>query len=99
MVSGRPALIKQEECEMLRRIRKSAWWLCLALFGNIALADQSYQLNVSAEVPPRPCEYPEVCEPVQAAVATKVTIENGKVRYVGSPPEVSQSEEMMTILF
>ncbi len=84
---------------MLRRIRKSAWWLCLALLGNIAFADQSYQLNVSAEVPPRPCEYPEICEPVQANVATEVTIENGQVHYVGSLPEVSRSEEMITILF
>jgi len=84
---------------MFRRIIKSAWWLHLAFLGHIALADQSYQLNVSAEIPPRLCEYPEICEPVQANIATKVTIENGEVHYVGSPPEVSQSEEMMTILF
>ena len=84
---------------MLRRIRKSAWWLCLALLGNIALAQQSYQLNVSAEVPPRPCPYPEMCEPVQADVVTKVTIEGGEVHYVGSPPEVTQRDDLMTVLF
>jgi hypothetical protein len=84
---------------MLRRIRKSAWWLCLALLGNIALAQQSYQLNVSAEVPPRLCQYPEICEPVQADVATKVTIEGGEVHYVGSPPQVTQSDDLMTVLF
>jgi hypothetical protein len=84
---------------MLQRIRKSAWWLCLALLGNIALADQSHRLNVSAIVPPQPCQYPEICEPVQANVATKVTIEDGEVHYVGSPPEVTQSDDLMTILF
>jgi hypothetical protein len=63
------------------------------------LADQSYQLNVSAEVPPRPCQYPEICDPVQADVATTVTIEGGEVHYVGSPPEVTQSEDMLKVLF
>ena len=54
---------------MLQRIRKLAWWSCLALLGNIALADQSHRLNVSAIVPPQPCQYPDICEPVQANVA------------------------------
>jgi len=84
---------------MLQRIRKSARWSWLALLGNIALANQSYQLNVSATVPPRPCQYPEICEPAQADAATRVTIEDGEVLYVGSPPEVTQSEDLMTVMF
>jgi len=93
------ALTNQEESEMLQRITKSARWSWLALLANIALADQSHQLNVSATVPPRPCQYPEVCEPVQANTATMLTIEDGEIRYVGSPPEVTQSENLIIVLF
>ena len=84
---------------MFRRIRKLALWPCLVLLGNSALAQQSHQLAVSATVPPRSCQYPENCEPAPADATTKVTIDDGEIRYVGPPPEVSQDEDLLTIMF
>ncbi len=67
--------------------------------ANIAVAGDTEQIRVTAIVPPRPCQYPERCDPVEQYVTTKVTVEDGVIRYVGPPPMVTQSDDLITILF
>jgi len=62
-------------------------------------AEQSIKLRVSATIPPRPCEYPNRCDPVPAATQTKVVVANETVSYVGSPPEVTRKGDLMTVKF
>ena len=83
----------------MQRILKLAQWACLMSVANIAVADETSQIIVSATVPPRPCQYPDRCDPVQQYVTTKVTVEDGVIRYVGPPPMVTQSDDLITILF
>ena len=84
---------------MLKRIVKSLQLACLMLLANITMAEQTIQLRVSATIPPRPCQYPNHCELVEPSATTKVTVDDGVIRYVGSPPSVTQTEELITILF
>ena len=62
------------------------------------LADQ-VRLRVSATIPPRPCQFPNICDPVPASTQTKVIVDNGRVSYVGSPPEVKKKDDLMTVNF
>ena len=62
-------------------------------------AEQITRLRVSATIPPRPCEFPDTCAPVPANTQTKVVVENETVRYVGSPPEVTKKDDLMTVNF
>ena len=62
-------------------------------------ADQTIRLRVSATIPPRPCEYPNRCDPVPAATQTKVVVADETVSYVGSPPEVTKKDDLMTVKF
>ena len=62
-------------------------------------ADQTIRLKVSATIPPRPCEHPNRCDPVPAATQTKVVVDNEVVSYVGSPPEVTRKDDLMTVKF
>ncbi len=84
---------------MLQRILKPVQWTSLLLLGQIALAGQTSQLRVSAIVPPRPCQYPERCEPVETTATTSVTVEDGVIRYIGSAPSVTQSDDLISIRF
>ena len=70
----------------------------LVLSCGPLLADQ-IRLRVSATIPPRPCEFPNTCEPVPANTRSKVVVENETVRYVGSPPEVTKKDDLMTVIF
>jgi type 1 fimbria pilin len=74
--------------------------LVLALFASGPVrAEASVQIRVSATILPRPCEYPDRCEPVPAETQSKVIVEEEVVRYVGSPPEVSKKDGLMTVNF
>ena len=74
-------------------------FLYLVLASGPLLADKSIRLRVSATIPPRPCEHPNPCDPVPAATQTKVVVNNGVVSYVGSPPEVTTKDDLMTVKF
>lgn len=69
------------------------------LLGDITIAQQKIQLNVSAFVPPHPCTYPERCDPVGPSVITRVTVGDGVIRYVGPRPSVTYTDDMITIIF
>ena len=62
-------------------------------------AEQTIRLRVSATIPPHPCEYPNRCDPVPAATQTKVVVADETVSYVGSPPEVTKKDDLMTVKF
>ena len=74
-------------------------FLYLVLASGPLWADQSIRLRVSATIPPRPCEFPNICDPVPANTQTRVVMENEKVRYVGSAPEVTKKDGLMTVIF
>ena len=74
-------------------------FLTLAFASGPLLADRFVQLRVSATIPPRPCEYPNNCDPVPANTQTKVVVDNEMVSYVGSLPEVTKKDDLMTIIF
>lgn len=71
----------------------------LVLVGSHARAEQTIRLTVSATIPPRPCEYPDRCDPVPAVTQTKVVVDNGTVRYTGSRPEVTKKDDLLTVKF
>lgn len=80
--------------------RASIIALSLLVFASSYVrAEQTIQLRVSATIPPRPCEYPDRCDPAPTATQTKVIVDNGAVRYVGSPPEVTKKDDLMTVKF
>jgi hypothetical protein len=74
----------------------------LVIAGSQARADQSVQLRVTATIPPRPCDYPDRCDPVPAQmknVVTSVTVADESIRYVGSPPAVTVKDGVKTVIF
>jgi len=62
-------------------------------------ADQTIRLRVSATIPPKPCAFPDVCNPVPANTQTKVVVDDGKIHYVGSAPQVTKKDDLMTVNF
>jgi len=73
--------------------------LMLVLASGPLWAEQSFRLRVSAKILPRPCEHPNRCDPVPATTPTRADVDNGVVSYVGSPPEVTEKDGLMTIKF
>jgi len=73
--------------------------LLLVLASGPLWAEQSIQIRVSATILPHPCEYPNRCDPVPATTQTKAVVDNGVVSYVGSPPEVTEKDGLMTVKF
>jgi hypothetical protein len=69
------------------------------LTGAATLAQQSIQLRVTATIPPRPCEHPQVCEPVPAGTMSKVTIDEQTVSYLGSAPDVRREGDLLIVKF
>ncbi len=69
------------------------------LLGDFTIAQQKIELKVSATIPPRPCTYPERCDPGGPSVITKVTVENGIIRYVGTRPSVTYTDDLIAIIF
>lgn len=82
-----------------KRIVKLAWWLFLVLLVEIAAGQQSRELRVSATIPPHPCQFPIRCDPVKPGTDTMVTVDDGVIRYIGSPPSVTRTDELITIIF
>ena len=82
---------------MDRHVRKAVILAAFVTFS--AQAQQTIELRVTATVPPRPCEYPNRCEPVLITTQSKVVVEQGKVTYRGSRPAVSTKDGLMTIRF
>lgn len=70
----------------------------LVLACGPLLADQ-IRLRVSATILPRPCEHPHRCDPIPATMQTKAVVDNGVVSYVGSPPEVTTKDGLLTVTF
>ena len=89
----------QDSFGLLSQVLRLLPWVWLVLLGGIATADQNIRLRVSAIVPPRPCQYPDRCEPVAPGTSTKVSVENGIIRYVGPVPSVIKTDGMITVLF
>jgi hypothetical protein len=83
----------------MRRASIFVFFLLLVMASGPLWADQSIRLRVSATILPRPCEYPHRCDPVPAATQTKAIVDNGVVSYVGSPPEVTEKDSLMTVKF
>lgn len=84
---------------LLNQVLRLLPWLCLMLLGNIAAADQTLELRVTATIPPRPCQYPDRCKPLESDTATKVVVENGVIHYLSSVPTVTKTDDMLTVLF
>jgi hypothetical protein len=78
--------------------RESPIFLFLALSGA-AVASQTMELRVSATIPPRPCQYPQICEPAPQAAQSKMIFSGGSVLYVGSTPEVHIAGDLVTVIF
>jgi len=84
---------------MLERMQKYGLLVCLTLLGAVAPAQPATQINVSATIPPRPCEYPNLCEPVAQSTTTSVSVDEEIIRYVGSPPSVAKKGDLLIVNF
>lgn len=71
----------------------------LVLASGHAWAEQTIRLKVSATIPSRLCEFPNQCDSVPATTQSRVIVDNGVVRYVGSPPAVTKKDDLMTVKF
>ena len=80
-------------------MQKYGLLVCLMLLGSNAPAQQATQLNVSATIPPRPCQYPNHCAPVTRSARTSVSVDEGVIRYVGSPPSVTEKDGLLIVNF
>ena len=80
-------------------MQKYSLFVCLMLLGTVAPAQPVTQLKVSATIPPRPCEYPNPCEPVAQSATTSVSVDEEIIRYVGSPPSVAKKDDLIIVNF
>jgi len=83
----------------MKRASVFVFFFLLVLATGPLWAEQSIRLRVSATIPPRPCEYPNICDPVPPDTQTRAEVANGTVRYVGSPPEVTSKDDLVTVKF
>lgn len=67
--------------------------VCDAQAGSAKL-----RINVSATVPPHPCEFPDLCAQAPATLSTAAFV-GGKVRYVGWRPRIVKQSDLMVVLF
>jgi hypothetical protein len=87
---------------MLERVFAAAVLASLMLLGDVALCQQSSQLQIGTVVPQRPCTFPYICdsETIAAPPAqTKVSVDEDSLTYVGSAPEVTRTDDLLTIMF
>jgi len=84
---------------MPERMQKYGLFVCLMFLGPLAPAQQATQLNVSATIPPRACEYPNHCAPVTQSTQTSVTVDDGAIRYIGSSPLVTVEDDLLIVSF
>ena len=80
-------------------MKKFIVFIVLLLFNMSAVAEKSVRLKVTATILPRHCEYPKRCDPVKRFMPTRVFVEEGVVRYRGTPPTVSEKDGVMTVIF
>jgi len=83
----------------MKRASVLVFFFLLVLATGPLWAEQSIRLRVSATIPPRPCEYPNICNPVPPDTQTRAEVVNGIVRYVGSPPDVTSKGDLVTVKF
>jgi|GEM_PF-2495879 len=83
----------------MKRASVFVFFFLLVLATGPLWAEQSIRLRVSATIPPRPCEYPNICNPVPPDTQTRAEVVNGIVRYVGSPPDVTSKGDLVTVKF
>lgn len=74
-------------------------FLLLAVVSMADAETATLRLEVSATVPPSPCQYPDTCEPLSGQTVTRVSITDGRIDYLGSKPAVHQTGGMLTVLF
>ena len=83
-------------CYVMQRV--SPIFMLLALSGAAA-ASQSTQLHVSATIPPRPCQYPQICEQAPQNALSKLIFSGESILYVGSTPEVHIAGDLVKVIF
>ncbi len=71
----------------------------LVLPATVSAAEIPGQLRVSATVPPKACHFPDTCKPVPDHVKTMVKVSKQGVQYIGSPPEISEKDGRLIIIF
>ncbi len=81
------------------RLGKLVTGVMLALLAGSVLAQGSQELRVSATVPPPPCQFPDPCEPVTQGTASRVTVTDDTVHYVGTMPTVTRKDDLLTVVF
>ena len=64
-----------------------------------AAAQQSIQLRVTATIPPRPCEYPQPCEPAPGQTTSSVIVDGHTISYVGTTPDVTREGDLLVVIF
>lgn len=76
--------------------------LLSGLAAGAVLADgATLRLHVSATVPPRPCEYPDVCPGMASSTisTSQATVVGGRVLYLGPRPDVTRHGDLLTVRF
>jgi hypothetical protein len=75
----------------------------LSLAPVAGMAESSIRLRVSVTIPPKPCLYPRRCDAATSktvpAAVTRVLVNQGKVRYVGSPPTIEKDDDLLVVKF
>ena len=100
-------MTKRDDNALFRYLSRSdlrAYLLCGVIlsglsFGVVASDNHSAVLRIGATIPPSPYQYPARCKMPPAQTITSVTVQNGVVRYVGSPPRVVRKGDLVTITF
>lgn len=84
----------------MRPLRPALLSACLAA-GAVLADGASLRIQVSATIPPRPCEYPDPCpRTADAATSTsRAAIVEGRVLYVGHRPAVTRDGDLLTVRF
>lgn len=83
----------------MKRASVFVFFVLLVLASAPLWAEQTIRLHVTATIPPRPCKYPNICDTVPPDTQTRAEVVNGAVRYVGSPPEVTRKDDLVTVKF
>ena len=91
--------LKEKWTQVIRAVTKLVWLGSLLLPAGAPLTQETGELRVAAVVPPRLCLFPARCHSTVPSAVTMVSVEDGLVRYVGSPPSVVRSGDLIIIIF
>lgn len=83
----------------MRRLLLGLLLVTVVSFGVAASDNQSAVLKIGATVPPTPCRYPDRCKSPPVSTPTSMTVRDGAIRYVGTPPRVERKGDLVTITF